>query len=74
MDDAEARELIERHDVEIIQLTEKRINEFLRDDAKTHREFLETMFKRVMWGFGVLAAFLGTGIFFSFGNSVEKGP
>ncbi len=72
MDDAEVRELIERHDNEIKQLTEKRIIEFLREDAGKHRDFLESMIKRVVWGFGVLSAFLGAGIYFAFGNSVEN--
>ena len=47
-------------------LIEQRLNDFLSEDISKHRSFLEAMFTRVIWSFGILAlatAGIGTWIF-----------
>ena len=61
---------MEERDVEL--LVERRLNRFLTEDAEKHRVFLESMFKRVTWGFAVFAGVFGTVLYFVFGNSVDQ--
>ena len=59
-------------EVKVERIIEGRINRFLVEDAREHRVFLETMFKRVLGGVAALAAIFGTTLYFVWGNSVDE--
>ncbi|MEM7097969.1 MAG: hypothetical protein AAF541_06895 [Pseudomonadota bacterium] len=57
---------------QIEALVAKRINKFLNEDAVSHRNFLETMFKRVTGLFAILAATITGMLYFMLGNSADE--
>ena len=63
---------LEEHKQSTEKYIEKRINIFLSQDANIHRQFLESMFKRVMWSFGIIIITVTSILYFVWGRSVDS--